>query len=156
MTLRMPDVIDQIEARLNDLQKSCVALQEQLVHANHDFECFQDNTALKIIDIIDMIESFSSDKTIEPDDAVLWNTQQLIKKIEKRLMDLLRQWKVKKISFENGQIEKGKARVMETRILHGKNPSDIISICREGYQRGEKVIRPADVVTAGSGSDPNK
>jgi molecular chaperone GrpE (heat shock protein) len=83
--------------------------------------------------------------------------QLIIKKIEKKLNSVLAGWQVQEIVFEEGRIEPGKARVLETRkvskeILAGT----IVEICRKGYQRCGKTIRSADVITAGlEASQPN-
>ena len=47
------------------------------------------------------------------------------------------------------ELKPGKTRVLETREASGEIPAGtIIEICRKGYQRGNKIIRPADVITA--------
>ncbi|OGT41595.1 MAG: nucleotide exchange factor GrpE [Gammaproteobacteria bacterium RIFCSPHIGHO2_12_FULL_40_19] len=73
----------------------------------------------------------------------------VIKKIEKRLRNILTSHDVSEITFPNNQVEVGKARVVETReLLSDTTPGTILDICRKGYQRNDKVLRPADVVTA--------
>jgi molecular chaperone GrpE (heat shock protein) len=56
---------------------------------------------------------------------------------------------VQELIFTNGRIEAGKTRVLEARKVSGEIPTGtIINVCRKGYQRGDKIIRPADVITA--------
>lgn len=52
--------------------------------------------------------------------------------------------------FTDGRIETGKTRVLETRNASGDTPTGtIVEVCRKGYQRGDKIIRPVDVITVG-------
>jgi len=147
MQINKENSIEQIEARIAELQKSHVLLQEQLKNARNNVECSLDDAARRIIDILDMIEMTKLNMVLE--NGSNSNTQLLIKKIEKRLTDVLRRWQVQEIIFIDGRIEVGKARVLETRNVSGEPPAGtIIEVCRKGYHRGDNVIRPADVITA--------
>ena len=77
------------------------------------------------------------------------NEQLIIKKIEKRLLDVLKKWQIQEIIINENQLEAGTVRVIDTRaasesILAGT----VIEVCRKGYQCNERIIRPADVITA--------
>ncbi len=79
------------------------------------------------------------------------NEQRIINKIEKRLVEMLTHNQVQEIIVSDGRIEAGKTRVIETRPASTEIPAGtIIQICRKGYQRGDNVIRPTDVITAGT------
>lgn len=141
------DSIIKLEERIIGLQKSFVLSQEEL--RNFKTSTAQNNvdSILRVIDILDLIELILIRENIEDNS----NFRVVIKKIEKRLRDLLKYWQVKEIIFTNNQIEPGKVRVLDTRTAFmGVLPGTIIEICRKGYQQGERVIRPADVITAQS------
>jgi molecular chaperone GrpE (heat shock protein) len=136
------DAIEQIETRLAAIQQSHIALQEQIKQAENDLERHINDSALRVIDILDMIDTVQSKITV--DGAPL-----VVKKIEKRLNDILRRWQVQEINLTDGRVEAGKTRVLETRQTTDETPKGtIIEICRKGYQRGEKTIRTADVITS--------
>ena len=147
MRTNAPDFIEQISTRICELQKSQLSLQAQLKNAQHGFERKLDESALCVIDILDMINATQLDNSEIADEAHS-NAKLIIKKIEKRLIELLKHWQVQEIVFKAGRVEVGKTRVLETRKVSEDIPiGTILEICREGYQRGVKVIRPADVIT---------
>jgi molecular chaperone GrpE (heat shock protein) len=147
MQINKPNLIEQIETRICELQKSYVSLQEQLKNSQNNFEHSLDDSALRIIDILDMINM--AKLNMDLDCEANSNAQLIIKKIEKRITDVLRRLQVQEIIFTDGRIAAGKARVLETRKVSGETPTGtIIEVCRKGYQRGDKIIRPADVITA--------
>ena len=141
------DSLQEIEARIGELQKSHVSLQEELKKLQNHVERNLDDHALRIIDILDMLDMIKLNMTL--DDPANSNAQLIIKKTEKRLTDILRHSQVQEIIFKDGRIEAGKTRVLETRQVSNEIPTGtIIEVCRKGYQRGDKTIRPADVITA--------
>ena len=134
----------QIEARISELQTSNIKLQEQLKEDQNNFEYVLNDAALRIIDILDMITIV--EPNIGLDNGT--NSQLVIRKIEKRLVDVLRRWQVQEIVFKDDQIETDKIRVLATRPVSADLPAGtIIEVCRKGYQRNGKTIRPADVIS---------
>lgn len=147
MKINELQLIEQVEIRIGELQKAHVSLQEQFKICQNNAERNINDSALKIINILDMIEMTEANLSL--DGEANQNMWLIIKKIEKRLADILRHWEVQKIIFKDGQIEVGKARVLETREASKETPAGvIIEVCRNGYQRLSKTIRPADVITA--------
>jgi molecular chaperone GrpE len=147
MQINRPNLIEQIETRICELQKSYVSLQEQLKNSQNNFEHSLDDSALRLVDILDMISMAKLNMDFDGESNS--NAQLMIKKIEKRITDVLRRLQVQEIMFTDGRIVAGKARVLETREVSEETPTGtIIEVCRKGYQRGNKIIRPADVITA--------
>ena len=97
MQINKPTPIEQIEARICELQKSHVSLQEQLKNSQNNFERNLDDSALRIIDILDMIDMAKLNMDLDGETNL--NAQLIIKKIEKRIADLLRRWQVQEIIF---------------------------------------------------------
>ena len=147
-TKKVQRMIEKIETRLIEIQKSQVSLQEKLKRGENQFERMMDDAILRIIDILDMIEWSRKNRDLSGDADP--NVPLIIKKIEKRLFEMICCWQVQEIRLEDGKIEPGKVRVLETRKSSSKEIStgSIIEVCRKGYQRGNKIIRPADVITA--------
>lgn len=145
MQAKVVNYIEEIKTRICELQKDHVSLQEQFKKEHNNHSRFIDNSALRIIDILDMIEMTKLNVGLDND--VNSNGQFIIKKIEKRLTEVLKQWQVQEIIFQEGIVEAGKARVLETQKILSKSAGTIIEVCRKGYQRDGKTIRPADVIT---------
>ena len=142
MQTNTPDTIEQVEARITALQQSHIALQEQLKQAQNSLDRHIDDSTLRVVDILDMIDTIKANVTLSESPII-------IKKIEKRLTDILRRWQVQEIDTTHGRVEAGKTRVIETRQASNETPAGmIIEVCRKGYQRNNKIIRPSDVITA--------
>ncbi len=135
-------LVQQIQQRVIELQKSYVLLQEKQARETKEGALQLERSALKLIDILDMIEMLAP----EMHDAT---GVRIMQKIQRRLLELLRTWQVQEITLTlKDEVQPGKVRVLETRVASGKNSGTILEICRKGYQRGDKVIRPADIITA--------
>lgn len=142
------DLIEEIENRICELQKNYVTLQEQNKSLKINFERALDDNILRIIDILDTIELIkggsTDNQTTTNVDSVL-----IVNKIQKRLLEFLKKNQVQEITFKDSRVEVGKARVLETRTPQQDRPlGTILEICRKGYERGSKVIRPADVISS--------
>jgi molecular chaperone GrpE (heat shock protein) len=139
------NLIFRIKARIVDLQRSHVVVQEQLKKTQNSFERNTADVALKTIDILDLLESTKSNTDLDASS----DTQLIIKKITKKLALLLEYLQVQEILFLDGKIEVGTARVLETRQIVGDvHAGTILEVCRKGYRLGNRIIRAADVITA--------
>ena len=146
MSLKDAPIIEEIETRICELQIAHVSLQEQLTQSKNTAERTIEGSALRIIDILDLIEMAKLNSVLH--DQINFDSQLIIKKIEKRLLEILKSLQVHEIIFKENQIEIGKTRVIETRNVSHQSSGTIVEICRKGYQRGDKTIRPTDVITA--------
>ncbi len=148
-------LIDAISGRITELQTAHVALQEHIKQFDLQRERRLNDDALKIIDILDMIDMVRSHTTT--DNSPHSNNPLIIKKIDKHLRNILHAWKVEEIKVTDNQIIAGKTRVIEAR-QSSTTISDgvMIEVCRKGYQRGDKIIRPTDVITISSCCDEPK
>ena len=100
------------------------------------------NKALMIIDILDLIENIDEQ---EHDNSLYV----YIKKIKKKLINILTSLEIEEIVFPENRITNGHVRVIETQIPDSNHQSGtIVTIVRNGYiKQKTKVIRPADVIT---------
>lgn len=140
------NAIDRIREIVCDLQKQLIAVEDHSKNLCENIDALHRDYALKIIDILDMLDILHENSLLDHN--------AVIKKIEKRLRNILTAHDVSEITFLNNQVEVGKARVVETRELSSDTtPGIILEICRKGYQRNDKVLRPADVITAHTNSN---
>jgi len=142
----MSKLIETIEARIASIQKTLATSEENVKQTENLLDRQTHDSALKVIEILDMIETVRS--SCEAETTTQTISTLLITKIEKKLNELLRRWQVEIIDLSSGHVEIGKVRVLETRKIDGHaSTNTIIDVCRKGYQRGNKIIRPADVIT---------
>ena len=146
MRAKVLNAIAELGACICELQKSQVILHEQVKKTQNNHDCELAGSALHIIDILDMINALKA--SLVMDDMANSTIKLIISKVEKRMIEVLKRWKVKEIILTDGVIEVGKVRVVEVRdSIDGVPSGAIIEICRKGYQCGDKIIRPCDVIT---------
>lgn len=150
MPMNKADCIEEIIARVTAVQKDYIGLQEQLQQAENNLDALRNDSTLRLIDVLDLIGTMDSNKHLNQEKESQSIASLIIKKIEKRLLEILKQWDVQEISLNEGRIESGKVRVLQARLIEDSTAAegDILEVCRKGYQRGNKIIRPADVITA--------
>lgn len=145
MMCELTDVVDQISKQVTELQKTCITSQEAASNAERQHGKIIDALLLQLIDVLDLIEIFKKNTVLYTENK----NHCLLLKIEKRLEQVLARLNVHEIVFPDHKILPGIARVLESQAsCDGLTSGMIIDICRRGYQRGDKVIRPADVITA--------
>jgi molecular chaperone GrpE (heat shock protein) len=135
-------LIDNINEHICHTQKLNVELQEELQNTKHKVENTLDRATFRIINTLDFI--YSIKKTLE-----IESLQIIIDKILKKLILFLEEIGVKEIVLEdNCTVDSKLTRVVDTKDAgYNQKPGSIIEICRRGYIRSGKVIRPVDVVT---------
>ena len=143
MPIEGVDLVSQIETRICKLQEDHISLQEKFKEDQNSVGRNLDDSALRMIEILELIDMSKSNMDLGSEGPLIIN------KIVKRISDILKRWQVQEIICIDGKIEPGKARVLETRISPNMPSGTIIEVCRKGYSRGGKVIRPADVITTG-------
>lgn len=136
-------LLKHIKLRISDLQIKHVKLQEQYQALSQDANKQVQAIALQVIDLLDMIQILP---TSSPDNNQM--NAIIFQKIEKRLNKILNSLNITEIIFNEGILDPNKARVVDCRKDSQNLPSTkILEVCRKGYQRGDKVVRPADVIT---------
>src|SRR5438445_10012587 len=90
MQIDLSTALNSIENRVCDLQKSYIAVQEQLKKSQNKADRQLDEFALQVIDILDMVEVAQAKLHLQVEsDSFL-----VIKKIERKLGHLLGFWKI--------------------------------------------------------------
>jgi molecular chaperone GrpE len=141
------NTIKEIENRISKLQKDYVLLQDKYNNSQKNFERKLDDLILKIIEIEDLMEL--SHTNLISDAEIPSNFLLIMNKIKKKIAGVLTWLQVQPIELTDRRIIPGKVRVVETQKVAGDiPPGTIVNICRKGYHRGNKIIRPADVITA--------
>lgn len=143
MTVDVADPIDEVIKRVSALQKFSIVSQETIKSMQRQQEKTIDQILLQLIDLLDLIDAFKKNEPLCSEDK----NNRVLFKIEKRLLQILAHLDTHEIEFPNNKISPGKTRVIETQESTGDvKTGEIINICRKGYQRGDSVIRSADVI----------
>lgn len=146
MSHEITQIIEEIETRVCTLQTDNVSLHEGLKNAEYGAKKTLNHSILHIIDILDMLEAIQS--SIDLNDENNSNARMILKKVNKRLIAFLNNGNVKEIVFEQGKFQPGEVRVLEKAASGTAQSGRIVKVCRKGYQQENKIIRPADVITA--------
>lgn len=137
------EIIEHINEDVAKIQTSNVKLQEELKMHKDKIENTLDRACLQIIEILDFIYSIEKSMDLE-------NLKLVVNKILRKLTLFLEELKVTEIILEdNALVDSKLTRVIDTKdVVAPKIQGEILEICRRGYMRAGKVIRPLDVITA--------
>ncbi len=104
--------------------------------------------SLGIIDVVDSfqrIEENIAEKGL-PNVEDVSKTMNRYKTIQKKLLNLLQKHGVQKINFPENKLIVGLCEVIDTEPDNSRQNDDIVSVVRNGYVKGEEVIRAAQVI----------
>lgn len=126
-------VVDEIANRISILQKDYVLFQENDRKEKRIAEKGKDRIALGLIEILDLLQS----EIETPDDLLR------IKNVASRkLQNLFSEFELTEISTNKlDELKPGEFRVLESQERQE------MMICRKGYRRQGKVLRPVDVIS---------
>jgi molecular chaperone GrpE (heat shock protein) len=144
---------------MNDLAKELELIIIQNLQSNNNLKNEVDkreyekrdqlkDISLGIIDILDSFERIEEsliEKGMDKNDDAN-KTMNRYKTIQKKLLNLLQKYGITKIEFPDNRLIVGLCEVVETAADSNKNNDDIISIVRNGFIRGEDLIRAAQII----------
>jgi molecular chaperone GrpE (heat shock protein) len=67
--------------------------------------------------------------------------------INRKLLRILEESGVERLAFPDGKAEIGLCKIVDTEVMEGAEDGTIVSVIRSGYRRGERILRPAEVIT---------
>lgn len=102
--------------------------------------------SLNIIDIIDSFERIENNLTEKSFNEDVNKTMNRYKTIQKKLLNLLQRYGITKIEFPENKLIVGFCEVVETEANISKKNDEIISIVRNGYIRGNELLRAAQII----------
>ncbi|MGE3682453.1 MAG: nucleotide exchange factor GrpE [Bdellovibrionales bacterium] len=116
------------------IQKAYVTESETRRRESQKAEKEMDLLLLGVIEVLDLLDSPAIQEAGGDQNRFLRKTQ-------RRLSALLEQFGVSEIVIGNNELTPGLVRVLESR------GAPTIEVCRRGYRRGARVLRPAEVIT---------
>lgn len=133
---------------LNELKRlahEVIAIQTQLVESRTAYRVLQQQNEQQcramLLDILEVMDLLNLDAGRE-DQGVL------LKKVKKRLENVLRKHGIQEMDTLAEGVQIGKVKVVGTEAQTGLTPGQIIRLVRKGYSWKGQNIRPAEVITA--------
>lgn len=130
------DDIDWITEQFVHLQKNLVRTNDEVARTKQSYAHSLDALILGILEVLDLGERLEKEPDCGP----------YLHKLTKKIAALLKGNGVRVI--ETLTVDPAFVRVLETRSCSEKPDGTVLEICRKGYIRGDKVLRPQDVITS--------
>lgn len=138
-----------LRAKLVDFQKEVLNLSQELSARNQQHREQEDHLFLELAAVLDAFENVF--KSIEEkEDAFDKSARRVLKSfraIHRKLLRILADSGVVRLEFPGGKAQIGLCKVVDTEPVDGSENGHIVSIVRNGYQRGDRILRPAEVIT---------
>lgn len=138
-----------LQDKLIDFQRDIISLSQELQSKKQAFQDSEDNFLLELMLVLDAFENIF--KHLEEKEATfeksVRRSLQSFKGIQRKIIRTLEERGVEKIEFPDGKAVIGLCKVVETRAVDGLEEGEIIAIVCNGYRRGDRVLRPAEVIT---------
>ncbi len=138
-----------LQEKLIDFQRDIISLSQELLSKEQAFQDSEDNLLLELMLVLDAFENIF--RNLEEKETTFEKSMRQglksFKGIQRKIMRILEERGVEKIEFSDGKAVIGLCQVVETRAVDGLEEGEIIAIIRNGYRRGDRVLRPAEVIT---------
>lgn len=145
---------ERIRAKLIELQKAAISLTGELQSREREARENENDLFVELVGVLDAFENLFNNLD---GDALGKSAKRAFKSvgaIQRKLTRLLEARGVEKLEFRNARAEVGLCKVVETRETEEAEEGTILAVVRNGYRRGEQVLRPAEVITASKGRPP--
>lgn len=140
--------IEEIERLMANNLKAVVNLQNEVERKNLEKHDQLKEISLGIIDAIDSFERADEGlkgKGFDKNDDVIKIVNRYTI-ISKKLLNLLQKFGITKIAFPDNRLIVGLCEVVDTVADKDRKNDEIVSIIRNGYIRGNELIRAAQIV----------
>ena len=139
---------ERIRDKLIELQKAKIGLLAELDACERRARENENELFLELMGVLDAFENLLNN--LDPD-AMDKSTKRALKSvgaIHRKLSRLLEARGVERLEFPDARARLGLCKVVETRAAEEAEEGTILAVVRNGYRRGERVLRPAEVITA--------
>ncbi len=143
-----------LQEKLVDFQRDIISLSRTLQTKEQAFQDREDDLLLELTLVLDAFENVFSnlEDKAETFDKSTRRALKSFTRIQNKVMRILEERGVEQIVFPDGKAVVGLCKVVETQMAEERDEGEIISIVRQGYRSGERVLRPAEVITVANRS----
>lgn len=143
---------DHLLQELKQLLKERVSLQQALREQKNLTESANEELFLELLEVVDALDFLlnylgTSAETLPPS----WKSlPKSVNSVQKKLLSILEKRQVIPINFQDSKPDFSLCRVVEREIRDDLEEQTIIKIIRRGFRLGQKLLRPVEVIIAGS------
>jgi len=140
---------ERLRAKLINFQQNIVSLSRELDAQNELSWQQEDGLFLELASVLDSFENVFNnlqDKE-ESFDKSAKRAMKSFRSIHRKLLRIMDERGVERLAFPDGKAEIGLCKVVATESRVGAEEGAIISVVRNGYRRGDRVLRPAEVIS---------
>lgn len=140
---------ERLRAKLIDFQKKMLTLSRELETRDELCRGQQDGLFLELASVLDSFENVFNNLQDKEEslDKSAKRAMKSFRGIYRKLLRLLDERGVERLEFPAGKAEIGLCKVVDTEPMAGAEEGAIIAVVRNGYRRGDRVLRPAEVIT---------
>lgn len=138
-----------LQEKLVNFQRDIINLSQELQAKEQAFQDVEDHLLLELMLVLDAFENIFShlEDQAETFDKSVRRALKSFTRIQNKVMRILEERGVEQVAFPDGKAVVGLCKVVETQAVEGREEGEIILIVRHGYRHGERVLRPAEVIT---------
>ena len=138
-----------LQEKLVDFQRDIINLSQALQAKKQAFQDGEDHLLLELMLVLDAFENIFNhlEDQAETFDKSMRRGLTSFSRIQSKVRRILEESGVEQIAFPDGKAVIGLCKVVETQALEDYEEGKIISVVRQGYRHGDRVLRPAEVIT---------
>jgi molecular chaperone GrpE (heat shock protein) len=138
-----------LRAKLIDFQKNIATLTRELDARDELSRQQEDGLFLELASVLDSFENVFSnlEDREESFDKSAKRAMKSFRAIYRQLQRIMDENGVERLEFPDGKAQIGLCKVVDIQPMLGAEEGTIISVVRNGYRRGGRVLRPAEVIT---------
>lgn len=146
---------DRLKDKLVDFQKEIIELSSTNRKQTKQFQDAEDHLLLDVVAVMDAFENvFAHLETKEPTfDKTAQRAMNSFRSIYRKLARVLEDKGVAPVEFRDGRAQMEWCQIVETKCAPGQAEGTILAMIKRGYRRGDRVLRPAEVITVANGGD---
>jgi len=140
---------ERLKDKLIALQQQRLALSQEIEAQNKQFHEQQDKLFLDLVGLLDSFENIFN--AMQAHEATLdKSAKRALKSFRgfyRKLLRTLEESGIERIEFADGKAEIGLCKIIDTQALPDAEEGTVLSVIRHGYRRGDRILRPAEVIT---------
>lgn len=145
---------ERLRDKLIELQREAIGLSAELEAHKRETQDRENDLFLELVGVLDAFENLFNNLSLDALDKSTKRAFKSVGAIQRKLTRLLAARGIERLDFPDGRAQVGRCKVIETQATDEVEEGTILAVVRNGYCRGEQILRPAEVITASSSRAP--